>query len=108
MPCPPKMIFRTPRALGLAAVLTAMLLAPGSGRAEPFSPDILKSVVSLLPEWPGGGSRSKEPEGTAVAIMPGGVSGHQRSRHRPRQVHKDQAGGRPHIAGGNYWPGYDD
>lgn len=72
MPCPPKMIFRTSRALGLAAVLTAMLLAPDSGRAEPFSPDILKSVVSLLPEWPEAGSRPKEPEGTAVAIMPGG------------------------------------
>ncbi len=72
MPCPPKTIFRTTRALGLAAVLTAVLLAPGSGRAEPFSPEILKSVVSLLPEWPGAGSRPKEPEGTAVAIMPGG------------------------------------
>ncbi len=31
-----------------------------------------ESVVSLLPEWPGAGSRPKEPEGTAVAIMPGG------------------------------------
>ena len=54
MPCPPKTIFRTPRALGLAAMLTAVLLTPGSGRAEPFSPDILKSVVSLLPEWRSG------------------------------------------------------
>ncbi len=72
MPCPPKTIFRTLRALGLAAMLTAVLLTPGSGRTEPFSPDIFKSVVSLLPEWPGAGSRPKEPEGTAVAIMPGG------------------------------------
>jgi len=32
----------------------------------------LKSVVSLLPEWPGKGRRPKEPEGTAVAILPGG------------------------------------
>ena len=32
----------------------------------------MKSVVSLLPEWPGAGSRPKEPEGTAVAIFPGG------------------------------------
>jgi S1-C subfamily serine protease len=31
-----------------------------------------ESVVSLLPEWPGAGSRPKEPEGTAVAVMPGG------------------------------------
>ncbi|NQU59852.1 MAG: trypsin-like peptidase domain-containing protein [Rhodospirillales bacterium] len=32
----------------------------------------MKSVVSLLPEWPGKGRRPKEPEGTAVAILPGG------------------------------------
>ncbi len=66
------MIFRTSRTIVLAAALTAVLLSTGSGRAEPFSPEILKSVVSLLPEWPGAGSRPKEPEGTAVAIMPGG------------------------------------
>ena len=32
----------------------------------------MKSVVSLLPEWPGAESRPKEPEGTAVAVFPGG------------------------------------
>ena len=33
---------------------------------------VMESVVSLLPEWPGAESRPKEPEGTAVAVMPGG------------------------------------
>lgn len=32
----------------------------------------MKSVVSLLPKWPGAENRPKEPEGTAVAIFPGG------------------------------------
>jgi S1-C subfamily serine protease len=46
--------------------------------AETFSPEILKSVVSVLPEWPGftgtpgRDGRPKNPEGTAVAVLPGG------------------------------------
>jgi len=43
-----------------------------AAKADPFSPDILNSVVSLLPQWPGDGRRPKEPEGTAVAVLPGG------------------------------------
>lgn len=43
-----------------------------SAKADSFSPGILKSVVSLLPQWPGSGYRPKEPEGTAVAVFPGG------------------------------------
>ncbi|MBC8337853.1 MAG: trypsin-like peptidase domain-containing protein [Rhodospirillales bacterium] len=50
---------------------------PAPVHAEPFSPDILKSVVSVLPQWPGYGNgnnkgRPKNPEGTAVAVLPGG------------------------------------
>jgi len=61
------------------SVLAVVFFAPASGRAEPFSPEILKSVVSLLPEWPGlekagaeNAGRPKNPEGTAVAVLPGG------------------------------------
>ena len=58
--------------LTLVLCLTAPVLYPWPSPAGDFSPDIMKSVVSLLPEWPGAGSRPKEPEGTAVAIFPGG------------------------------------
>jgi len=58
-------------ALSLAIFLsTTVSITPAN--AEPFSPDILASVVSLLPQWPGDGRRPKEPEGTAVAVLPGG------------------------------------
>lgn len=67
----------TGRLLILAFVV--ILLNPGHVNAEAFSPDILKSVVSVLPEWPGYGGgdaanpgRPKNPEGSAVAILPGG------------------------------------
>jgi len=53
--------------LFLAAIVT-----PSPGKTEPVTKDLLKSVVSLLPEWPGAGRRPKEPEGTAVAILAGG------------------------------------
>lgn len=57
-------------------------LVPSASPAD-FSPEILKSVVSVLPEWPGFESapagrdsrpqnRLKNPEGTAVAVLPGG------------------------------------
>jgi len=70
-----------PGPTGLLPILAmvAAFLIQGSGSAEPFSPDILKSVVSVLPEWPGFGSgpdsngrRPKNPEGSAVAIFAGG------------------------------------
>ncbi len=46
--------------------------------AHAFSPDVLQSVVSVLPEWPDrppsapAGGRPEEPEGTAVAVLAGG------------------------------------
>lgn len=68
---------QTPKArLLAAAVALAVVLGSDSAlnpaTAEPFSPDILSSVVSLLPQWPGAGRAPKEPEGTAVAVFPGG------------------------------------
>lgn len=64
----------------VAIVLTLIsLMMPANGWTAPFNPDVLNSVVSLLPEWPhvkagldakmGG---PKDPEGSAVAIFPGG------------------------------------
>ncbi len=46
--------------------------------AHAFSPDVLQSVVSVLPEWPDrppaapDDGRPEEPEGTAVAVLAGG------------------------------------
>ncbi len=37
-----------------------------------FPRRVLDSVVSVLPEWPDAGARPEEPEGSAVAILPGG------------------------------------
>src|SRR3546814_12973687 len=60
-----------------AALLAAMLVAPLPAAA--FDPEVLESVVSVLPVWPGhpqGGQPDLPPglapEGTAVAIAPGG------------------------------------
>lgn len=57
----------------------ALFLLLPSGLAEAFDPETLESVVSLLPKWPGyeqGGVGAvppgTAPEGTAVAIRPGG------------------------------------
>jgi len=69
--------------LGRIAILVLLLGAfvPFQGQADSFSPPlshgILKSVVSLLPDWPGYGpegekGKPKNPEGTAVAVLPGG------------------------------------
>jgi S1-C subfamily serine protease len=58
-------------------MLLLLLLAGPPARA--FDPEILDSVVSVLPLWPGyeegrmaGGAPMEEPEGTAVAIRAGG------------------------------------
>lgn len=64
------------RRLTAVAALTVLLSgSPASG----FSPEILQSVVGVLPEWPAGdkpgpkpGGRPEEPEGSAVAVLPGG------------------------------------
>jgi len=61
--------------LSLANIAAFMVQNPG--QAETFSPEILKSTVSVLPEWPGYGNGNsdglpKNPEGTAVAVLPGG------------------------------------
>ena len=53
-----------------AAVLALLVLAQPAARA--FSPDVLASVVSVLPEWPDTASRPEEPEGSAVAVLAGG------------------------------------
>ncbi len=61
----------------LAAVAGALCLTAQPGLA--LSPKVLDSVVSVLPDWPGYERKEagqtkpwEEPEGTAVAIMPGG------------------------------------
>ncbi len=89
MPCSSKTIFRTTRALCLAAGFAAVCIFSGPSRAGDFTVSVLKSVVSLLPEWPGAGNRPKEPEGTAVAIMPGGylaTNGHVIGRARKIKI----------------------
>lgn len=53
-----------------AAVLWTSLL----GAASAFDPKTMDSVVAVLPEWPAGGRPAEEPEGTAVAVLPGGFA----------------------------------
>lgn len=68
------------RATGaVAAMIAVAMVLPAAATAGDFSPEILKSVVSVLPEWPGfapaptrPGGRPQNPEGTAVAVLPGG------------------------------------
>lgn len=64
---------------GAAAALGAALLLAAPLPAAAFDADVLRSVVSVLPVWPGqpqGGQPDLPPgvapEGTAVAIAPGG------------------------------------
>ena len=60
-------------AYGLAVVFVC-LTPPGDSAA--FQPDILDSVVSVLPDWPskdGRAAPTEAPEGSAVAIMEGGL-----------------------------------
>ncbi len=63
---------RTILLLGLLGVVS-----PLASKAAPFNPDVLSSVVSLLPDQTVQGSGGAQqttpgPEGTAVAIYPGG------------------------------------
>jgi len=55
-----------------AFLFVSAFLGTSPGLAESFPPQILESVVSLLPEWPKSIAGSKEPEASAVAILPGG------------------------------------
>lgn len=71
-------VLPTRTASAIAAAIAMAMLAPSAAAAD-FSPEILKSVVGVLPEWPGFESapagrdgRPKNPEGTAVAVLPGG------------------------------------
>lgn len=60
----------------MAAVLILVTLPQLAGRAAAKAPDyaqILKSVVSVLPEWPPYISRNQEPEGSGVVVMDGTV-----------------------------------
>ena len=66
------------RRLILIASASVAWLAAAPGHA--FSPEILKSVVSVLPVWPGFERSApaprkpgEEPEGTAVAVKRGRV-----------------------------------
>ncbi len=63
------------RLLGVVVGVLSSCALPGPA----FSPEVLESVVSVLPVWPGYEKRGtaqarpgQEPEGTAVAIKPGG------------------------------------
>ena len=62
---------RTP-ALAAVIVLAVAAVTSWPSVAGDSIVSVMESVVSLLPEWPGAESRPKEPEGTAVAVMPGG------------------------------------
>jgi S1-C subfamily serine protease len=53
-------------------LLAAVCAGPGRAVAGGFAERTLQSVVSVLPEWPDGAARTEEPEGSAVAVLPGG------------------------------------
>ena len=62
----------------LGLLCLSLFLLPAA-RAQAFNPEVLNSVVSVLPQWPGmaqGGNPEippgVAPEGSAVAILPGG------------------------------------
>ena len=68
---------RAPQRALAGALLVLLLNVASDVRA--FEPQVLDSVVSVLPLWPGhgrsgaaGGKPGEEPEATAVAIAPGG------------------------------------
>ena len=55
-----------------AAFACLLLIDVPRAAARGFPADVLLSVVSVLPTWPEDARRSEEPEGSAVAIAPGG------------------------------------
>jgi S1-C subfamily serine protease len=59
-----------PRALAFAAALVVALVAAPPLLA--FEAQVLDSVVSVLPEWADRAAHAERPEGTAVAVLPGG------------------------------------
>lgn len=68
-----------PAAPLVTALLAAALVAGPASGTRAFEPEVLDSVVSVLPLWSGhkqGGDPAaapgEEPEGTAVAVAPGG------------------------------------
>lgn len=56
------------RIVGFVAIL---LVFPGSAVAEDAIPIAMRSVVSVLPEWPQGQRKNDEPEGSGVVIGDG-------------------------------------
>ena len=68
--------FRKVNILRWAALVTASAYL-NTACAPAISPQVMDSVVSVLPDWPdrrarGNGVPAKSPEGTAVAVLPGG------------------------------------
>ena len=64
-----------PRHTAHGLVVIAVLAVP-AGDSAAFQPEILESVVSVLPDWPSGdgsAARKAAPEGSAVAVMRGGL-----------------------------------
>ena len=60
-----------------AGLIVCALIASAPPPAAAFQPEVLDSVVSVLPLWPGHGGQAllppgQAPEGTAVAVAPGG------------------------------------
>lgn len=50
--------------------LALLLAAPLPARADPVE-TAMRSVVSVLPEWPSSAARSEEPEGSGVVVLDG-------------------------------------
>ncbi len=54
------------------ALIAVVALVVAAAPAAAFAPEVLDSVVSVLPEWPDRAAHRERPEGTAVAVLPGG------------------------------------
>jgi len=53
-------------------ILTILVVAAAPAPAPAFSEQVLESVVSVLPDWRGDLPGGAHPEGTAIAVLPGG------------------------------------
>jgi hypothetical protein len=53
----------------ILALVVALAVLLSLGPAQAFPEATLRSVVSVLPEWPGAGRRPEEPEGSGVAVL---------------------------------------